>query len=189
MTKRLIRRKRLKIDPERLLVAPKGDGTDVWTPAPPDHPVYALVGQISARWTWLEQVLDFCIGRLADIQDPIVACVTAQMMGHAPRCLTIKALAHWRGLAEIEDEAERLNNELYRASEKRNRAIHDRFVVQESDGRLAKNHRMSKKQLHYGIKEFDQTELNQALAQIELKINHCHQLLKMIEDQAYIDVP
>jgi hypothetical protein len=181
-------RKKLEIDPKYRLVVPKGDGTGHWMPLPIDHPVYPLIGQISARWAHLEQALDFCIGTLADIQDPITSCITAQMMGHVPRCLTIKALAHWRGLPEIVKDTDILQNSLHDVSERRNRAIHDIFLVQESDGRLAKSHRMSKKELEHGLKDFDESDLRETISRIDVKINECHLLLLKIRDQVYLYV-
>ena len=188
MQKRLIRRKKLVIDPKYVLVAPPGDDGR-YTPLSPDHPVFALVGRISAAWIRVEQALDFCIGALADIEDPITACITAQMMGHAPRCLSIKALAHWRGLTEVEEFVATLNNELFDAADRRNRAIHDKFLVHGLDEKLFKDHRMSKKELHYGLKEYDYTELNKSISIIEQKLAKCHKLLEMIRDKVYFYEP
>src|SRR5437868_3372931 len=100
MEKRLIRRKKLVVSPNRVVTATE-DTTTTYVPPPSNHPLYAMVGEISMRWSFLEQLLDASISALADIGPEITACITAQMMGHAPRCLTIKALAHWRGLPDI----------------------------------------------------------------------------------------
>jgi len=189
MAKNLIHRKKLVIDPELHLVAPPSDGTDHWTPPPADHPVYSAVGRISAKWARIEDILDLCIGALADIQGPVTSCITAQMMGHTPRCLTIKALAHWRELPEIEKDVERLRNELHEVSELRNRAIHDIFVVQKSDGALAINHKMSKKELLYGIKTINVSDLETIIKQIDARIIKCAALHRKINDQAIVYFP
>jgi hypothetical protein len=105
------------------------------------------------RWSSVEELLDGCIGMLADTHSPaITACITAQMMGHIPRCLTIKALAHWRGLPEIEKAMDGLQNSLFEASELRNRAIHDLLLIETKTNDTFKQHRMSKKDLQYGLK-------------------------------------
>jgi hypothetical protein len=183
MTKRLIRRQRLVIDPRYVLTA-TGEGPK-YVPPPTEHPVYALVGEISMRWSFVEQLLDFCIGTLADTEPQITTCITAQMMGHVPRCLTIRALAHWRGLSEVEDAAVRLQNKLHEASELRNRAIHDRILIKTDTKATYKDHRMSKKELHYGLKEFDKSELEQALQLIDQRRIDCSNLHTKIREQVY----
>jgi hypothetical protein len=122
---------------------------------------------------------------LADIGSEITACITAQMMGHGPRCLTIKAIAHWRGLPEVETAAERLYGTLFEASELRNRAIHDRLLIETKKKGTFRNHRMSKKELHYGLKPFDTAEFERALALIESRKKDCTNLLLMIREQVY----
>jgi hypothetical protein len=164
--KRLIRRQRIVVDPKNLIYATP-ENTTVYKPPDPDHPVYSLVGQVAMRWSRVEQSLDFCIGMLADIGDPITACITAQMMGHVPRCLTIKALAHWRGLPEIERAAEQLQQSLFEASDLRNRAIHDQLLIENKTKETFKNHRMSKKELQFGLKPFDDAELKRAIDLID----------------------
>jgi hypothetical protein len=157
MKKRLIRRKKPvpapKIASTPGLVPTAGsirldlENAMVFGRPPPDYPVYTLIGQITMRWSSLEERLDNCIGALADTEAAITACITAQMMGHIPRCLTIKALARWRGLSEIEKATDGLQNALFEASELRNRAIHDLILVETKTKAIVKNHRMSKKEL------------------------------------------
>jgi hypothetical protein len=142
---------------------------------------------------WLYQIsrylgnagLDICIRTLADTDPAVTACITAQMMGHGPRCLTIKALAHWRGLSEIEKAMEGLHNALYEASERRNRAIHDLLLIETKTNATFKDHRMSKKELHYGLKEFDMPELKRTLTLITKIGTDCINLLKLIREEVY----
>jgi hypothetical protein len=184
MERRLIRRKKLVPDPKRTIVATE-ENTTSYSPPLPNHQVYALIGQITMRWSFVEELLDNCIGTLADTEPAITACITAQMMGHAPRCLTIKALAHWRGLHEIEKAIDGLQNKLFEASELRNRAIHDRLLIKTKTKATFKEHRMSKKELHYGLKEFDDTELNRAIDLIEKRRIDCVNLHTMILEEVY----
>ena len=182
--KRLSRRKKLVLDPRYTIQATE-ENTTVYSPPSPDHPVYALLGQITMRWSSLEELLDNCIGTLADTHPAITACITAQMMGHAPRCLTIKALAHWRGLLEIEEATHSLQNALFDASELRNRAIHDRLLIESKTKSTFKSHRMSKKELHYGLKQFDDSELKNALNLIEQRRMDCVRLHTRICNEVY----
>jgi hypothetical protein len=184
MEKRLIRRKKLVPDPRYTIKATE-ENTTVYKRPPPDHPSYALIGQITMWWSFIEMTLDSGIGTLADTDPAITACKTAQMMGHAPRCLTIRALAHWRGLSEIEKETNGLQNALFEASEFRNRAIHDLLYIETRTNATFKAHRMSKKSLYYGLKEFDMSELKHALNLIKKRVTDCNALLKKISEEVY----
>jgi len=137
------------------------------------------------KWSNLERLLDVCITVLADMDEEIAVCFTAQMMGHSPRCLTIKALAHWRRLPDIEKAVGQLQNKLFEASELRNRAIHDLMLIESKKQTAFKNHRMSKKELHYGLKEFDVVELERALAMMDQRRTDCAKLLDLIRAQVY----
>ena len=137
------------------------------------------------RWAFIEEILDSCIAALADTGPEITACITAQMMGHAPRCLTIKAIARWRGLPDVEKLADRLQGLLFETAELRNRAIHDQLLIETRTKSFFRNHRMSKKELHYGLKAFDRTEFDRALKLIEARRVDCVTLLNLIRDQVY----
>jgi hypothetical protein len=137
------------------------------------------------RWSFIEELLDGCIGTLADTQPQITACITAQMMGHVPRCLTIKALSHWRGLSEIKKDAEHLKNVLHEASELRNRAIHDRILIESREKATFKSHRMSKTDLLYGLQPFDTAEFKRAIKLIDARRQDCADLDRKIREQVY----
>jgi hypothetical protein len=186
MEKRLIPRR--KIDPKLVSVAVPENVT-VYSPPDTGHSVYSLIGQVAMSWSRIEQALDSCIGILADIDGAITACITAQMMGHAPRCLTIKALAHWRGHPDIEKATEKLQQVLFGSAELRNRGIHDQLLVEKKTKGTLKNHRMSKKELHFGLKEFDDTELKQAIQLMDKHLGDCYKLLSLIRGQVYLHVP
>lgn len=184
MEKRLIRRKRLDPDPKYTISATEENAMDLMRPAP-DHPIYLLIGQITMRWSNIEDFLDRCIGTLADTDRAITACITAQMTGHRPRCFTIKALARWRGLLEIEKATGKLENALFEASERRNRAIHDLLLIETKTKATFKDHRMSKKELLYGLKEFDVEELKHTIDLIKKRGVDCINLLKLIREDVY----
>lgn len=185
----LIKRKKLVSDP-RYIVRTTETNTTFYQMPERGHLIYALVGQIAMEWTSLEELLDVCIGVLANHeQAAITACITAQMTGHVPRCLTIKALAQWRGLTEIVRATERLQNGLFEVSELRNRAIHDRIFIELKQKAAFKDHRMAKKELIYGLHEFDQAKLDHTVELIRQHHRYCHQLLNLIREQVYEDVP
>lgn len=152
----------------------------------PGHTIYALIGQISMEWALVEDILDSCLTALAAHEHvPITHCFTSQMMGHSPRCLSIKALAHWRGFPEIEEAAQSLMNALYDASERRNRAIHDVIYLEHKNKAPYKSHRMSKKESYYGLKEFDVSYYEETIGMIRRRRADCQNLLNLIRSSAY----
>ena len=183
MEKRLIRRKKIN---SKLVSVAVPEKVIVFSPPDAGHNLYSLIGQVAMSWSRIEQALDSCIGTLADIDAAITACITAQMMGHAPRCLTIKALAHWRGLPEIEEAAEKLQHVLFVSADLRNRAIHDQLLIERETKGAFKNHRMSKKDLQFGLKEFDDAELRQALQMMDSRLRDCSKLHSLIREQVYV---
>jgi hypothetical protein len=56
MEKRLIRRKALVPDPHYTIKATE-ENTPVYKLPPPDHPSYTLIGQITMRWSFIEEFL------------------------------------------------------------------------------------------------------------------------------------
>jgi hypothetical protein len=120
------------------------ENTIRYGPPPSGHPLYALIGEVSMAWSHIEQMLDACISTLADVEAAMTACFTAQMMGHNPRCLTIIALAHWRGLPDVEKAAEKLRKNLFDAALDRNRAIHDILLLESRTQKPYKSHQMAK---------------------------------------------
>jgi hypothetical protein len=183
--RRLIRRKKFEPAPPERTATVTAESATAYESPPRNHPLYALVGEISMRWSFIESLLDACIGTLADISPEITACITAQMMGHVPRCLTIKALANWRGLPDIEDAATKLQNKLFEVSELRNRAIHDRLLIETREQRPFREHRMSKKELHYGLLPVDPQDLEKTLTKIDDRRKDCAKLFSLIREQVY----
>jgi hypothetical protein len=186
--RRLIRRKKLTIDP-RYVVSNNEANTTIYNKPPSGHKIYSLIGQIAMEWAFVETVLDAAIKHLADTSSEVTACFTAQMMGHVPRCLTIRALAHWRGLQEIDEAAERLQNALHEASELRNRAIHDALMIESKTNVVYKEHKMSKKERTFGLKEFDLAKLEESIVLIKRRQQDCSKLNSMVLDQVYEYVP
>ena len=104
------------------------------TPLPEDHPFYPLIGRVASEWAQLEHVLDLIIWDMTDGDkgDKIAnSCVTGQIMSHFPRFKAILALAEHRGYNKATiSEIKSLRDKMFSVSEKRNRIIHDAWVLQ-----------------------------------------------------------
>lgn len=99
-------------------------------PLPDEHAFYTLIGRIAAEWARFEHILDQIIWALADGPEDINSCITAQVLSFNGRIKAIKALATYRGQdVSKSKEMKKINKKLFDLSEKRNRFIHDAWLV------------------------------------------------------------
>jgi hypothetical protein len=107
------------------------------TPLPLDvsPEYYEKVGRIASDWATLEYVLNECIWSVAQIDEQLGACITAQITSLSNRLEALRLLLRARGASS------KLISSLYKFSEKvrhptelRNRAVHDPLGVHEDDG-------------------------------------------------------
>jgi hypothetical protein len=89
-----------------------------YTPLPADHPFYSVIGQVSSEWAHLEHALDLTLWDLGDIEPISGSCLTAQIMGVSAR------------LRELLQKS-------YGVTEKRNRIVHPRHLLQPAVNRGA----------------------------------------------------
>jgi hypothetical protein len=135
---------------------------------PDDAPHYAAVGRIAAAWASFESTLDreiyLLLGGATAMQ---AACVTAQMMGAAPRIKAIRALCELQGASEtLIAKLNEFLNKTYSVAEKRNRIVHDPYVFDRSDGQVSQFRVTAQKELEYGYKPITLPEMATILTQI-----------------------
>ncbi len=103
---------------------------EVHEPLPAGHPIFSLVGQVSSEFARLEHTLDTAIWALAELEPPLGACLTAQIIGVRPRCLTIIALLSHRGFKS--DKVKKIRKFMEKTSslsDDRNRLVHDPWFL------------------------------------------------------------
>ena len=92
------------------------------------------VGHISASWARLELLVDSTVWDLAKLPETVGACITTNFMSVYPKLKALTALAH---LNKVSDRTikklNRFRNNLYTTSDKRNRVVHDHWMMQETD--------------------------------------------------------
>lgn len=97
----------------------------------PEHPIYALVGQVAANWSHIDHLLDILIWQLADVDPPAGACITAQIGGTYGRFKAVIALLTFhqqrtnKNLKPLLDKATELSQKANGPAEGRHRAVHD----------------------------------------------------------------
>jgi hypothetical protein len=138
---------------------------------PKDSPVYPLIGQVASDWALLEHILDLVIWHLVRLDDPTGACVTAQIMGAAPRLFTIEALCKQRKLSkEVLDQVTALRESLYDVQERRNRILHDPWYYGEPSQKSEQYKSMARKEHLSGFYEVDTQFLEETLAKIDRRL-------------------
>ena len=121
-----------------------------YSPLRGHHPVYSLIGEIASEFARIEHMLDVTIWRMAGLSAHTGACITAQLMGVRPRCLSILALARQAELSEVvQKEIRKFMADSYKPSEERNRLVHDSWYVHKKSGETAQLRSMPKDELMY----------------------------------------
>jgi hypothetical protein len=100
---------------------------------PHDQRHFAAVGRVASEWAEFESLIDWGSARLADINDEIATCFTAQISGSARKWNAYIALANCRGVGKREISAlHKLAGETAKLAEQRNRVVHDSWFVPSS---------------------------------------------------------
>ena len=143
------------------------------TPLPEDHPFYPLIGRVVAEWAQLEHVLDLIIWDLTKGDKIANSCVTGQIMSHFPRFKTILALAEHRGSDEKTlSEIRSLREKMFGVSEKRNRYIHDAWILQtfgEGMSEVGQFQNYSEKNKTFGFSPISEEEILNCIEEIKTK--------------------
>ncbi len=92
------------------------------------------VGHISSHWASLEFLIDSTVWDLAKVPDKVGACITANFLSIYPKLKALIALAHLHGASEQTiKKLNRFRNDLHPVGEKRNRAVHDYWMMLETN--------------------------------------------------------
>jgi hypothetical protein len=139
------------------------------SPLPDDHAVYTLVGRVSSDWSHLEHTLDLIIWELSGIAPEIGACITAQIMGPAPRfriIITLLNRVNSDTATKLVKQFRELMNVTSDVGEERNRIIHDAWYLYTPTGQAAQFKSMSYRDQRYGIHTIDMKHIDEVLARI-----------------------
>ncbi len=143
------------------------------TPLPEDHPFYPLIGRVAAEWAQLEHVLDLIIWDLTEGDKITNSCVTGQIMSHSPRFKAILALAEHRGYnKKTLSDIKSLRQKMFGVSEKRNRYIHDAWILQtfgEDMGEVGQFQNYSEKNKAFGFSPISGKDILNCIDEIKNK--------------------
>lgn len=114
---------------------PQTPALQAFSPLPDDHPCYGLVGQITAETARIELNLDYIIWETVGLLPVAGACITGQMVGMYPRYLALFQLADLVDMPKpILEEINKQKGKSAGLADLRNRAVHDAWFAEESEG-------------------------------------------------------
>lgn len=96
---------------------------------------YAAIGRVAAGWAFFEAIVNHAIWELANVEQHVGACITAQIISPIARFRALVALLKLRGadqstIATINSLSSKAN----RVSRQRNRLVHDPSTVNARTG-------------------------------------------------------
>ena len=161
----------------------------VHTNLPANHPFYAMVGRVASEWSNLEHTLDLIIWDLVSFRASglganVVACVTSQIMGVAPRCKVIALLASHYHLPEktVLKPTRKLMSDSYVAADRRARFVHDPWYMDFDTGQPAQFKAMPYSEPEYGYKDITKDALDQAISEIQSLRDRASKLRSNVSD-------
>jgi hypothetical protein len=109
------------------------DPIETFVRFPNGDPHYGAIGEVATNWAFLERTVDEAIWELLQNDERLSACLTAQLMGFAPRMKALIALFNLRGITDKDHKALQTtfdkSNEL---AQRRNRIVHDPWLVSQA---------------------------------------------------------
>jgi hypothetical protein len=166
----------------RILLNKNGASRALWE-LPDDAPHYSVVGRIAAAWASLESTLDTEIYQLLGASPKKCACITAQMLGAAPRLKAIRALCELQGASKsLLGKLNEYLNKTYSIAERRNRVVHDPYFVDGSSGQVNQFETTANKKLNYGYKPTSLPEMELTLKEIR---EHHDRFILIIRKRIY----
>jgi hypothetical protein len=152
--------------------------------APPEHPIYGVVGRVASGWAHLEHALDLIIWDLAGAPPEKVACITAQINGATPRYRAVVLLLRQRNhnnLNKLSEKAKELMQKTFDPTEKRNRIVHDPWYVITDQKLTAQFKAMPSKDSRFGIYQVDAEEIESVIEVARKLTDQVHNLRSEIQ--------
>jgi hypothetical protein len=121
---------------------------------------HELVGRIATEWAILEFHVNECIWLLADVYPALGACITSQIININGRLTALLALMKVRRVDQkLVDKINQFASDVRGPLEKRNRAIHDPMIVEQTEGLAGRITVVAPKKLTFTIQEITFEEL------------------------------
>lgn len=131
------------------------------------HPAFALSGRVSDAWAMFEFHLDRTIWSMAAVNDGAGACITAQFVGVYGRLRALQSLVELAGGSkDLQSDLASLAGRSEPLAEKRNRIVHDPWMINVTKHTAGKMRITAKKTLHFAYVPVTPSEVESLLNEI-----------------------
>jgi len=135
-------------------------------------PYFTAVGKVANAYSQLEFSVNDAIWDLANVSRSAGVCMTAQMIGPAPRSRCLLALLKFRGASQtLLDEFNVISKKMEKVAAKRNRYVHDPVVMESDTGKLARMEATADKHIRYGFMAEEVSDLINLTMEID-EVSH-----------------
>jgi hypothetical protein len=131
-------------------------------------PYFTAVGRVANAYAQLEFKMNDAIWELANVARMAGVCMTAQMIGPSPRNRCLLALLEFRNASNaLITEFNKIGRKIEGVAARRNRYVHDPFVLNEDTGEIQRMESTADKSIRHGFMNAEINDLNQLATDIE----------------------
>ncbi|HMF22104.1 MAG TPA: hypothetical protein VKG24_08260 [Pseudolabrys sp.] len=136
--------------------------------SPKFDPYFIAIGRVANVYSQLEFKMNDAIWELANVARSAGVCMTAQMIGPAPRNRCLLALLKFRNASSaLITEFNKIGTKIEGVAARRNRYIHDPFVLNPDTGQILRMESTADKSIRYGFVNAEANDLEQLATEID----------------------
>jgi hypothetical protein len=140
-------------------------------------PYFTAIGRVANAYSQLEFKMNDSIWELANVARSAGVCMTAQMIGPAPRNRCLLALLKFRNAShELITEFNKIGTKIEGLAARRNRYVHDPFVLLPDTGEIRRMESTADKSIRYGFMNAEIGDLKQLATDIDTVADEFDQL-------------
>jgi hypothetical protein len=132
---------------------------------------FSVIGLVASEWASFEMALDAATIKLSKLDRNFALCLTSQVIGSGRKVDALISVAKLLGASQIGDDLEKFAKETQTLAERRNRAIHDPWIITNAAHRRFEI--SARRKLKFESKEVGTEELIELVEHI---INHHRKL-------------
>ena len=140
-------------------------------------PYFTAIGRVANAYSQLEFKMNDAIWELANVARSAGVCMTAQMIGPAPRNRCLLALLKFRNASEaLITEFNKIGKKIEGVAARRNTYVHDPFVLVPDTGKILRMESTADKTIRYGFMDAEIDDLKQLVTDIDTIANEFDEL-------------
>jgi hypothetical protein len=145
--------------------------------SPKFDPYFIAIGRVANAYSQLEFKMNDAIWELANVARSAGVCMTAQMIGPAPRNRCLLALLEFRNASNaLITEFNKIGKKIEGVAARRNRYVHDPFVLNPDTGQILRMESTADKSIRYGFMNTEIDDLEQLATDIDTVADEFDQL-------------